>query len=155
MPFLSIEGPNYRDRRPADQWPITWREEVTMAEKEDESPETDHGRPLYRGDETEPYGTVINPNALTREQLLDAVLGNYVVRLNCEEERYDIIEDTSVDWGDFSFEPIPETGVNKVVYPDWSGEELAVARALAGSKQAPGGVAIPAASLSPRRGESK
>jgi len=65
----------------------------------------DIGRFLYCGDEKEPYGTVVDPNTSTREQLLDAVLGNYVVRLNCEEERYDIVEDTSVDWGDFHFEP--------------------------------------------------
>ena len=36
----------------------------------------DTGRFLYRSDDNkEPYGTVVDPDTLTREQLLDAVAG--------------------------------------------------------------------------------
>src|SRR5258708_40118961 len=62
------------------------------------------GRQLYCSGEQEPFGMVIDQNTLTREQLLDAVLGYYVVLLlDCKgpdgKQHYQVLENNSVERG--------------------------------------------------------
>jgi hypothetical protein len=76
-------------------------------------------------DPEQPVGTVVDPETLTREQLLDAVRGHYVVRLPAqanvftsselikklaaketgekEQERFGIVTNHSIELGDFGF----------------------------------------------------
>jgi hypothetical protein len=48
----------------------------------------------------EPYGIIVNPNTLTREQLLDAVEGGSVVLLS--SGRYTVIDEIGIDGDDYT-----------------------------------------------------
>ena len=73
--------------------------------------ENEVGELLYKVDkngknEREPYGTVVDPETLTRKQMLAAFRGHYVVmRHNPEEgeEHFDVVTSYSIEWGDYGF----------------------------------------------------
>jgi len=66
---------------------------------------------VYRVDEEEPFGTVVDPKTMTHEQLLSAVSKQIVVRcIKCG--RYEVVGPVDVEWGDFIIEDGPRMGVS-------------------------------------------
>lgn len=62
------------------------------------------GEDLYASGSDAPLGTVVDPETLTREQLLEALDGQYVVRLNSVAEAYSAVDSGAVADGDYLWE---------------------------------------------------
>ena len=62
-------------------------------------------------DPKQPWGTVIDPETLTREQLLSALRGHYL--LQRDDGGFTIVTNWSIELGDFGFAEDDEGGVRR------------------------------------------